>query len=421
MLMLLLLGPMPHFGQPCFAQQEEGGKSAAQIFEQTLSSHGREPAMAKLREMMADTSGAYVFPGLELVRQLPNRLRKQGKSAEALELVELLEEIFGEESEYWSELSSAYLLSGYGRKAEDALRRSLEMAPDRPEVAWRLSNLDELLEVTRLQLENEGKYAPGENTGIQGPYLGQKPPGRKPKVFAPGILCTMAHEYSISFTPDGKEIYFSRSREGTLVCRWEAAGWTAPEIVRFMAEDYLTEEANVAPDGTRIFFCGRRELRDPREIYQAQRVGNGWGPPEWLFRGMYATATLDGTLYYTGRGEPPDYGAIFSRRQTEGGYAEPELLGGIGINSEYPDAHPFIAPDESFLLFDSYRKPDTGIYVCFREPDGSWGEAIFLCDKLGIPPVGQCALSPDGKYLFFALASDMYWVSADFLADLRPE
>jgi hypothetical protein len=134
---------------------------------------------------------------------------------------------------------------------------------------------------------------------------------------------------------------------------------------------------------------------------------------------MYATSTLEGALYYTEESEPPDYGAIVRRGLTEDGYGEPELVGG-GINSEFPDAHPFITPDESFLLFDSYRQPDAGLYVCFRQPDGTWGEAVPLGDKLGIPAAGQCALSPDGRFLFFCLAGDIYWVSAAFLADLGP-
>jgi hypothetical protein len=73
--------------------------------------------------------------------------------------------------------------------------------------------------------------------------------------------------------------------------------------------------------------------------------------------GAYAFA---GTLHYTTHGEPPDYGAIVKRRLTDTGYGDPELLRG-GINSESPDAHPFIAPDGSFILFDSYRDDMTGI------------------------------------------------------------
>jgi hypothetical protein len=58
--------------------------------------------------------------------------------------------------------------------------------------------------------------------------------------------------------------------------------------------------------------------------------------------------------------------------------------------------------------------------VSFRQVDGSFGRAVSLHDELGIPPVGQPALSPDGKYLFFCLAGDMYWVDAGFLTELKP-
>ncbi len=134
---------------------------------------------------------------------------------------------------------------------------------------------------------------------------------------------------------------------------------------------------------------------------------------------MYATSTFDGTIYYTAHGEGRDYGAIVKRLRTGDGYGEPEVVSGEGINTEFPDAHPWIAPDESLLLFDSYREPGAGIYASFRRPDGTWSPAVSLHDRLGIPPIGQCALSHDGRYLFFCLAGDMYWVDAGFLDELR--
>ena len=42
-----------------------------------------------------------------------------------------------------------------------------------------------------------------------GPYLGQKPPGLKPEVFAPGIISLPDRfEYCLSFSPNGKECCF---------------------------------------------------------------------------------------------------------------------------------------------------------------------------------------------------------------------
>ena len=42
---------------------------------------------------------------------------------------------------------------------------------------------------------------------LKGPYLGQKPPGMKPEIFAPGIISKGYSEYAITFTPNGKELY----------------------------------------------------------------------------------------------------------------------------------------------------------------------------------------------------------------------
>ena len=48
-------------------------------------------------------------------------------------------------------------------------------------------------------------------------------------------------------------------------------------------------------------------------------------------------------------------------------------------------AHPFIAPDESYLIWDDEREGgygDNDLYISFRQQDGSWGAAINLGDKI---------------------------------------
>lgn len=45
---------------------------------------------------------------------------------------------------------------------------------------------------------------------LTGPYLGQKPPGMKPEVFAPGIVSVKKYrEYVCIFTSDGRECVFN--------------------------------------------------------------------------------------------------------------------------------------------------------------------------------------------------------------------
>ena len=46
---------------------------------------------------------------------------------------------------------------------------------------------------------------------LKGPYLGQKPPGNEPELFAPGILTDIYREHSATkFTPDGEEVFWTR-------------------------------------------------------------------------------------------------------------------------------------------------------------------------------------------------------------------
>jgi len=394
--------------------------SAADLFERTLASEGLDSALARLAGALADTSEPYAVDAYDLALGLPARLVARHQRREALALLELLEPLFGDHPRYWQELGLAYLRCDRLGEARTALGRASEATGTRPDLAWMIAHLEEIAAITRQQVDLEDRLVPGEPTGLAGPYLGQTPPGRTPVVFAPGILSTTAHEYHLSFAPDGREIVFSRGGVGTLVTRWEEDGWTVPEVVYLIDERHLTEEANHTPDGRAIVFCGRADLKTERELYRAERVGRGWGAPTRLFPGMYPTSTLDGALYYTTRGEGRDYGAIVRRPWNGSGYGEPVLVAGEGVNTDAPDAHPWIAPDESLLLFDSYRDPGMGIFASFRTPEGTWSPAVSLQDKLGIPPVGQCALSHDGRYLFFCLAGDMYWVDAGFLAELRP-
>lgn len=403
------------------AQDRPKGESAAAVFKQVLIEKGLDAAAAKFREMKADTSGAYNVDPRELLILGARQLPAEGKEVEGLELLRLLDEAYPDRAELKYRIGLACVLLGRKEEAQRNLIRTMEIDSTRTHIRWMIERLDERIDTARLGRANLEKYAPGQDLGIQGPYLGQEPPGDVPKVFAPGFVSTHLHEYSISFTPDGKEIYFSRGGSGTLVCRWEKDGWTAPIKVDLFGDSLECEEASVAPDGTRIYFNARKTLRHEREICRAARIGDGWGNPEKLFQGMYATATLDGTVYYTLTSGRPDYGVIGRVKPAGAGYTDPEVVGGE-VNSERIDAHPCIAPDESFILFDSDRGRRYCLYVCFRRPDGSWGKAVCLGDHLGMPDLaGQAALSPDGKYIFFSYEGDMYWVSARKLGELKRE
>jgi hypothetical protein len=177
---------------------------------------------------------------------------------------------------------------------------------------------------------------------LTGLYLGQKPPGMTPEVFAPGIVSSFdALEYGMAFTPDGREFYFNRSGVGVMVCTWSDSGWTVPVKVPFLHK-YKGGAVHVMYDGKRLLmnrFPGVHELREgePGGIWALHKTKDGWDNPEFLIAsGMRATSTLDGTIYTTdisGRTEGKDEGIIAKYVCTDSGYQRSANPDG-GVNTE---------------------------------------------------------------------------------------
>lgn len=87
----------------------------------------------------------------------------------------------------------------------------------------------------------------------------------------------------------------------------------------------------------------------------------------------------------------------------------PEFMG-PEINTGKWTAHPFIAPDESYLIWDSEREGGFGgsdLYISFRQENGSWGSAINMGESVNTDKWDAYAsVTPDGKYMLFNRALD---------------
>ena len=74
---------------------------------------------------------------------------------------------------------------------------------------------------------------------------------------------------------------------------------------------------------------------------------------------------------------------IYVARAQQGAYLPPEDLG-EAINSDGRDMAPFVAPDESYLIFTrkgrGTRKAD--LYISFRDTEGNWGKALDMGENI---------------------------------------
>ena len=263
-------------------------------------------------------------------------------------------------------------------------------------------------------------------------FLGQEPPGTTPKIFAPGIVSTDEHhEFSCSFSPDGKEFYFNRQMQ-IMVCRLKNGSWTDPEPVNF-TENYRAHEPFVTHDNKYLYFGSMRpnpefpDMKQPYGIWRVERTDQGWDKLKYVGFGMYVTITNNDVIYLTDiRGKDHSEQGIAKTTLIENHFG-PLIRQEGGVVNPAPDRlpgrHPFIAPDESFIIFDSYDKETREkdkLFICFRENDGNWGKAIELDAKINSGEYTFGAyISPDGKYLFYSSDSDIYWVDASFIDEKK--
>lgn len=273
-----------------------------------------------------------------------------------------------------------------------------------------------------------------------GPWLGEPAPADTPQRFAPGVVSAYGPQAEHSppvFSPDGREVWWTaRFRGPILGMRREHGVWTAPAPAPFGSGAGDGEPA-FSPDGRRIFFLSSRPLasgeRDGAEhVWWVERRGRGWSAPQPLPGPVNAmpqhwtlSLAADGTLYFSSvRAGGAGGHDLFRSRRVNGRYEEPEDLGPT-VNSAGDEYTPFVAPDQSYLLFASTGHGAVGgrfqLFVSYRTAAGGWGEPIPVASRV---PIGADVLgptvSPDGRYLFYLGGGDVWWVRADFLEALRP-
>jgi glyoxylase-like metal-dependent hydrolase (beta-lactamase superfamily II)/Tol biopolymer transport system component len=411
-----------------------GLKSASAEVEQVLRESGVKAARSRFKEIRTKLAHEYFVDEREFNALGYKYLRNERKGPEAVAVFEMNTEAFPQSWNVWDSLAEAYLWGiGDRQKAEEYYQKSLDLNPDNQ------SAKDNLSQIRGYKLDAEGqtkalsKFRPGQPTGIQSPYFGQTPPGLEPEVFAPGIVSLAGHfEFAITFGPDGKEIFFTRRKEPEgqnviMGARWEEAGWTAPGEAVF-AKGYPSNEPHITPDGRKLYFGSFRQAQGEERaeygIWVTEKTNGGWSEAHKHGPGMFVSSSRGGDLFMTDVTNIAG-GGIIRYPFRDGALGQPEKLGG-GVNSPKPGAHAFIAPDESFIVFDSYQRPggqggEGDLWVCFLNEDGTWGEALNLGDNVNTPATNFCpSISPDRKYLFYSTCRDIYWVSAEVIYRLRP-
>ena len=258
----------------------------------------------------------------------------------------------------------------------------------------------------------------GDFPHLEDRYFNQKLPGLIPELFAPGIIATEKYkETVVTFLPDMTEFEFKRSggkykRSTLFVMQYKNNKWSRKSILPADRSKYQER-----------FHPAKSEMRRHEMFKDIPITGLTVSP-----KGTYYFYFIDFQKGGTGH--------MSYSRLINGKYETPIKMN-ESINTGKYIAHPFIAPDESYLMWDAeiegQSTPD--IFISFRKKDGSWGSAINMGDKINTAAYEQRPrVTPDGKYLFFwrgdkKLREDgstywegnPYWLDVQFIETLRPK
>jgi ankyrin repeat protein len=295
--------------------------------------------------------------------------------------------------------------------------------------------------VRALLIEKGAEDKPIQFPDLEGDYMGQKPPGDTPEMFAPGIVSSIWGLHSTAaFSPDGNTVMWAPMIEvpgriysigGILMSERKKGRWTIPHFAPFTGD----EEGDVpffSPDGKRVYFMSRMPLPDvpkseKERIWFVDRTVEGWSEPKAVDSSVndyphhwQISVDTHHTIFFSssipeGHGE----GDIYCSKLADGKWQKPVNLG-PPINTDKGEGMPFIAPDSSYLLFSRTYN----LYISYSKEDGGWTDPVNLGTPINSPGIDICPIvSPDGKYLFFLSQrggeSHIWWVDAGFIKKLK--
>lgn len=246
----------------------------------------------------------------------------------------------------------------------------------------------------------------------------------EPSIFAEGVISTGDYESHPAFTPNGKTLYFLKNSPTfnfwtIVVAHFRNNRWSAPEVAPFSGQ-YRDADPFITTDGSKLFFisdrpkagaAGAKDEARSLNIWMMDKRGEGWSVPvdvgapvntdgnEW-----HPTLASDGTLYFgSDRAGGKGRTDIYRSRLVGGKYTEPENLGDH-INTRFDEFEPYVAPDQSYLIFMAARPEGRGasdLYISYKHAE-TWTKAENLGDKINSSGSEYSPkVSPDGKYFFW--------------------
>lgn len=237
-----------------------------------------------------------------------------------------------------------------------------------------------------------------------------------PALFQPGLISD-GGVFALALSPDGQQAFWVQSQGRRVALRIMSSSklngvWQTPQVASFSRDTQWKDiDPAISPDGKTLIFQSNRPVHGKPErkgfdIWASKKTEHGWGEAYHLGNVINTDASessasiaANGNIYFMKENEEAaQQSDLYVSRFINGAYQTPENLGSP-INSKERESNPYIAPDESYLIYFS-TKPggygDVDLYISFREQD-KWTEAVNLGQPINSTAAEFCPLIHQGR------------------------
>ncbi|HQQ82675.1 MAG TPA: hypothetical protein PK059_05755 [Cyclobacteriaceae bacterium] len=237
-------------------------------------------------------------------------------------------------------------------------------------------------------------------------------------VFEEGVISTGDYESHPAFSVTGDTLYFLKMAPD--ISTWTICTsirtnntWSSPVVAPFSGR-FRDGDPFITRDGKEFYFVSNRSFsgdstKRDLDIWRMRKTAQGWSQPMRLPEPInsaadeyYPTLTDQGVLYFSSERGGGDANIYRSVPLNDSYFSVHKM--GNQINSEFNEYEPFIAHDESYMIFMSTRPNGLthGDLYFSQRINGVWQTAMVLP-----PPFNSTgtewspSVSRDGKFVFF--------------------
>lgn len=266
---------------------------------------------------------------------------------------------------------------------------------------------------------------------------------QKPVKFEPGLISN-GGQFGLTISPDAITALWveSNGRRDTLVIKESRkinGVWQTPVIASFSNTTAQWKDIDplFSPDGKTVLFQSNRQVpgkpdRIGFDIWGVNQTANGWSEPYHLgnvinsdIAESYASITTKGDIYFMKDNDNKKGNSdIYVSRLLNGVYQEPVNIGAPVNTIDHRESNPYIAPDESFLIYFSSDPNGFGevdLLISFQT-NGKWSEPKNLGAPINTVNAEFCPFYHAGeKRLYFSvqikaanrMIEDLYYIHFD--------